>query len=318
MSHNIEKADLGIDASVFVTREAPWHNLGKIFMQNPTVAQALEAMNGNYGLEKVPAEYKGNVVPGHFWVVRTDLDKVLGEVGSKYQIISNARGFDILESIGGDVRIETGAVLGIGERAFISCKLPSTTKVADDIIDHYFVVLLSHDGTTSVVAMMTPIRPVCQNTVNLGLQRAARRVAIRHTTNYESKLNEQARLLGITKEYFTSLQSICDELLAKKRTEKQFSNLVDKLFDKPDNDASERAKANFEKARELCFAALNVPDLANIKNTGWGQYNAIVDYADHARISRGDDAKAAANRFLRTFMDTDLKDEAAKLILAAK
>lgn len=318
MSHNIEKAERGIDASVFVTRVAPWHGLGKIFQDNPSVAEALKAMNGDYVIEKVPCEYKGEIVPGHFWTVRTDTDQVLGEVGDKYHIISNAEGFEILEAIGGKVKIETGAVLGVGEKAFISCKLPSTTRIAGDLIEHYFVVLLSHDGTTSVILMVTPIRPVCQNTVNLGLSRAARRKNIIHTVNYEQRLEEAAKALGIVKNYYTAFEDVANELLAKKRTEKQFSNLIDKLFDKPEDDASKRAKSNFEKARELCFAALNVPDLENIRNTGWGHYNAIADYADHARKSAGDEAKAAANRFLRTFMDTDLKDEAAKIILATK
>ena len=319
MSHNIEKADRGIDASVFVVRLAPWHGLGKIYDKPPTVVQALKGMNGDYELKKVPCEYKSSVVPGHYWVVRTDTDQVIGEVGDKYHIISNKDGFDILEIIGGKVLIQTGAVLGVGEKAFISCKLPTTTKIADDNIEHYFVILLSHDGTTSVLLMITPIRPVCQNTVNLGIARAIRRYSIRHTVNYEQRLEEAAKALGIVKGYYTAFEDIAKELLAKKRTDRQFTALVDKLFDKPKDDASERAKFNFEKARELCMAALNVPDLANIKDTGWGHYNAIVDYADHARGTRiKDEDRNRENRFLRTFMDTDLKDEAARLILAGK
>ena len=319
MSHNIEKADRGIDASVFVVRVAPWHGLGKIFKKNPTVVQALKAMNGEYDMVKEPAERKGIVVPGHYWVVRTDTDQVLGEVGDKYHIISNADGFDILEAIGGKVLIETGAILGIGEKAFISCKLPTTTKIGDDLIEHYFVILLSHDGTTSVLLMITPIRPVCQNTVNLGIAKAVRKYSIRHTVNYEQKLEEAAKVLGIVKGYYTKFEDIANELLAKKRTERQFTALVDKLFKKPEDTASERAKFNFEKARELCIAALNVPDLADIRDTGWGHYNAIVDYADHARGTRiKDEQLNRENKFLRTFMDTDLKDEAARLILAAK
>jgi hypothetical protein len=45
----------------------------------------------------------------------------------------------------------------------------------------------------------------------------------------------------------------------------------------------------------------------------------LADYADHAWQSRGEDGTVKAeNRYLRTFVETDLKDEAAKILLAVR
>ena len=310
-------------SSVFTTRTPPWHGLGTIFAENPTVAQALEAMNASGWLAiKVPAEYNGVVVPGAFWNVRSDTNTVLGSrtLGKKYHVIQYETGMSILEEIAGEIILETGGLLGNnGERAFICCKLPTTTKIAGDIIEHYFVILMSHDGSSSLVLMITPIRVVCQNTANLALAKAKRTYNIIHTLNYDKRVKEAAKVLGIVQNYYTTFPAIVNQLVALKRTERQFSNLVDKVFHKPDEDANKQAWTAFEKARELCFTALHLPNLANIKDRAWGHYNAIVDVADHARQSRGDDeAVKAANRFMRTFTETTLKDEAAKILLAVR
>jgi len=288
------------------------------FAKGLTVPQALDVIGGNYTVVKEPCKRKGIVVPGAFWPVRTDTDEILGNstVGAKYHIINPQPGFDILTEIGGNIEMVTGSVFGNGERMCIVCKLPSTTKVSGDLINHYFVLLNSFDGSSSLILIMTPLRPACWNVINFMIKKAVRRVNVRHTRNYEQKLAEQARLLGITKNYFTSLDDIVRQMLSIKRTEKQFDNLVATLLGKPGDDASERKQTVYENQRDLMYEAYHANNLANVRGTGYGDYNAIADFADHMRHSRGqDEARRAANEFMRTFLNTSLKDRAFDLIM---
>lgn len=326
MSHNIEKADAGAGASVFTIRKSneeeygkprPWHDLGTIFDSNPSVSEALDAMNSNYEVIKTPVEYKGQVVDKQFFTVRSDTDQVLGIVGDRYQVIQTIDGFKILDVIGGDVYLEAGGVLGCGEKVFLCCKLPETTKVAGDTYDHYFVLINSHDGSSSLILVITPIRTVCQNTCNLALEKAMRRFNLRHTANYENRLQEAARALGIVKNYYTKFKDVVEELVKMKYTDDQFFKLMDQLNPEPADDASQRMKSFHEKTRQGMIDCYYAEDLENIRETKLGAYQAVVAYSDHSRGNRGkDDARRAANRFIRTFDDVDLKDKAYALLTA--
>ena len=67
---------------------------------------------------------------------------------------------------------ETAGALGNGERVFITAKFVLTISVGngDDVTESTFSVTTSHDGSGSITAAFTPIRIVCQNTLNASLR----------------------------------------------------------------------------------------------------------------------------------------------------
>jgi phage/plasmid-like protein (TIGR03299 family) len=313
MGHNIEHSSNGSD-SFFSVRQPAWHGLRQIIDAHPTIEEALVYMNGNYNVIKVPVEHSGVEVEGFYKTVRSDTDKCLGVVGERYTVISNKDAFEIIDMMGGEgVKRETGGVLGKGERVFMTAIMPETCKIAGDVIGQYFVLTNSFDGSSSLRMMMTPVRVVCQNTLNMAINGATRTYLLKHTENYERRLQEAAKSLGIIKDYYTRFKDIGEALVAQKFNEKNFFDLMDTLMPVPD-DASKRALTIYEREREKITSAYYVPDLNNIRETKWGAYNAIADYSDHARESRGDNADA--NKFIRTFEATDLKDRAFVLLTA--
>ena len=57
--------------------------------------------------------------------------------------------------------------------------------------DHALSVFMnSHDGTGAIKAAMTPIRVVCQNTLNLALSNAKRSWSANHVGNINGKLDD--------------------------------------------------------------------------------------------------------------------------------
>lgn len=322
MGHNLEnKGARKEDASFFhVTsdRKPAWHELGKNISEYPSMTDALKFMCADYEVLKVPAQYKGNDVPGRFWTVRADNDAVLGLVGDRYTICQNRKGFDLLDTITGmsDALRESGGVFGLGESVFMCCKLRTTCKVADDLIDCYFVFLNSHDGSGKIRVIVTPIRPVCQNTVNLGIASARRIYCFKHTANFEERVKEAANAVGVIKNYYTKFTDVAASLLAKKSNEAQFFALMDQLMPAPGDDASKRSGTIYERERNKMIKCYYADDLENIRETAWGEYNAIADYSDHYRESRGENS--AANTFIRTFESTDIKDRAGELLIARR
>ena len=59
----------------------------------------------------------------------------------------------------------------------------------------------SHDGSSGIKVAMTPIRVVCQNTLNLALDSAKRIWTTKHTENVMFRVHEVEETLGLAEKY---------------------------------------------------------------------------------------------------------------------
>ena len=66
-----------------------------------------------------------------------------------------------------------------------------------DPIDNYLVFTNSHDGTSSLTIMFTPIRVFCTNCLNAGLDSSSSYIRIRHTESAKDRLEKGAEILRI-------------------------------------------------------------------------------------------------------------------------
>ena len=192
MAHNINFNERTGRYSFFSVQQKAWHGLGQIVEQYPTSAEAIKHAGLDYEVVKSPLFTKGSdiietvggievgsselEVPNCFANIRTDNNTVLGVVGKDYHIVQNREAFSFFDAIvgGGEgILYETAGALGKGERIFITAKLPDYIRVGngDDVTEKYIFLTTSHDGSGSITAAFTPIRIVCQNTLNASLRR---------------------------------------------------------------------------------------------------------------------------------------------------
>jgi phage/plasmid-like protein (TIGR03299 family) len=325
MGANVEKTDAAMFYVAANGTEVPWHGLGVKVTQCQTSAEAIKLAGLDYEVAKGPI-YTPDMkeIAGYSRTYRTDFpEATFGVVGTRYTLVQNSEGFEICDGIlGGGALFDTAGALHDGRVAFINARLPESLKIAGDEVLPYFLFKNSHDGHGSIILCMTPIRVVCNNTLNMALGNEKTRKQdnrfrrIKHTRNYDERIQEAAKAMGFTMEYYTQFRKQAEELLKVKVSEKRFFAMMDELFGNPAKIESKRGATVSEQARTGAFAALNAPDLANINDTGWGVYNAIADYSDHKRTLRGENK--TENAFLRTFEDTTIKDRALELILATK
>ena len=118
----------------------------------------------------------------------------LGIVGKGYGIVQNTKAFDFMDFIkevsGNEPNIETFGALGNGERMFITATLGKDCFLnPNDAIKNYVVFTNSHDGTGGVMAFFTPIRIICQNTLNMAIRGCANKVVFKHTSKVEERLD---------------------------------------------------------------------------------------------------------------------------------
>ena len=254
-------------------RERAWHGLGQVVNEPMFVKDALKLCHAdfNVGLQKVVAlseELQHAMDNGEFInaamlrdllvdntmaTMRLDTNKSLGIVSDKYGIVQNEDAFKFVDMFcSGKFAdrentpvIETCGVLGKGERIFVTAKFPKSIVLdakRDDLVDMYVVFTTTHDGTGSVRCVCTPIRVVCNNTLNWAMKENIGRIAFRHSSKVMSRLdllNEENaefayKALNVAETYANSLKESFDHLRNIKLAERDLDNIIAQVVLAPD------------------------------------------------------------------------------------
>lgn len=278
MAHEVE--------SLMYTREVPWHGLGVRVEESPNSEDAIKIAGLDWIVEPKPIFDVNQIqIPGFVANTRSTDGSVLGIVSDKYKIVQNSEAFKFTDSlIGGDVRYETAGSLRSGKSIFLLAHLPHTSILGDEVAP-YLCFTSTHDGTGAIKVCMTPIRVVCNNTLNLALNKARRTWTCRHMGNLEDKLAEATHTLGLANKYMQKLSVEADRLANTSITNDQIKEILDELFPIKEED-SDRIKANTTKARNEFMVAYYMPDIAKFQGTAWGLVNAASDFMGHVTPQR--------------------------------
>lgn len=287
MAHNLNKnKKTGKYAFVSSNNQKPWHGLGTVLTDKAlTAEQCIREAQLDYEVKLTPAIMrvgsKNVPVPEKFVTYRTDTNTPLGIVGDRYTIVQNHEAFTFFDNLveKDEAIYETAGALGDGERIFITAKMPDTIRVGkDDLTEVYVALKLSHDGTSGIKAMITPIRIVCQNTLNMALRQAINTVNIRHTRNVHASLQEAHRLLDITHKYVAEAETILNQFSKKKVSDAVFKELVEVLFP----GSKEEPSSNILNTREALAAAYHGGvGQENIVGTAYGALQGVSHFFSH-------------------------------------
>lgn len=297
--------------TMFSVRETPWHGLGTIVQEAPTSADALTLAGLDWRVRQEPVVYKEQE-SGYYMNIRSTDDKVLGVVGGRYKPVQNIDAFDFVDGLVGEgVTYETAGSLSSGKRIWLLAKMP-TTKILDDEVEPYMCLTNSHDGFGSLKVCMTPVRVVCQNTLNLALRGAKRNWNGRHTNSIENKMSAARETLGLAKDYMSSLADTAQELYKIKIAPRDFTAMQDKLFPIT-AEMSKRKEEAQVLLREQLQHAWQMDDLGSIKGTAWGFMNAVADMTTHKPpIRRTENYKE--NTFMYVIDAPTILDQAFKMV----
>lgn len=320
MAHNINYNNKTQKHSFFSVQEKAWHGLGQIVKDYPTSKEALKFAGLDYEVEKRKLFTFDNEnqngdpdtaiiipeveVPNYFATVRTDIEQVLGVVGKDYQIVQNVDAFNFFDAIvGGDgIQYETAGALGKGERIFITAKLPGYIKVgAQDLTEKYLFLTTSHDGFGSITAAFTPIRIVCNNTLNAALKNCTGTIKIRHTANAKDRLAEAHRVMNISNKMADELEGIFNQWTKVRITDQEVQRLIqlamvpnkEVLQNIKDGNLDELSTAFSNVCNSVYEYAMTSPSQQEetTKGTLFGAFNAVTGYFQNVRNYKDDESK---------------------------
>jgi phage/plasmid-like protein (TIGR03299 family) len=305
-AHHKEIAEGSASLAVNLRNNPAWHSFAnKVFTQDEavTTAQMLEGAklsNWNVQLESVSDLLADNytTVSDNFLVVRDNpytagQKDVLSVVGSRYKTVQNEELFSFADNIhdgNPDVNWESAGSLKNGRVVFGSLEIPRTMVLdpqgANDQTKLYLIVWTSHDGSVAVQSAITPVRVMCQNTLNLAMKKAKQSFKIRHTQTVDGKIAAAREALGLTFNYFDEFEKEAQELFKISVTDKKFSEIINKMYPKPEEDKKGSLKKWENKVVLLDELYHNSPTNANIKGTAWGVVNALTERLDYYRTAR--------------------------------
>ena len=212
---------------MFSVRETPWHGLGAILERaavddrrsDPSLLDRLAGrqvradrgrpglrppspsmIGGSRGARRSPATTRPSAkTPG----------TVLGIVGERYRIVQNEEAFQFVDQLlGSQLHFETAGSLHGGRRVWVLATLPDYVQVGGDAVRPYVLLMNSHDGSTAVIAATTPVRVVCQNTLNWGLLSGAAAVLDPpHRTDQPPRMHEARRILELSIDYYEQFRA---------------------------------------------------------------------------------------------------------------
>jgi phage/plasmid-like protein (TIGR03299 family) len=317
-----------------------WHSLGQQVDGAMHVDEALKLSHADYDVKLQPVmvltpdvqerilhggidedTLLSLIIPKTMATVRTDINQSLGVVSDSYGVVQNSDAFKFVDMlVSGKFAdrdntpvIETAGVLGRGERVFVTAKFPKQIVLdarRDDLVDMYACFTTSHDGTGCVKCMITPIRVVCNNTLNLAMHNNIGRINFRHSSNVMNRLDlmqqENAdftyKTLNLYDVYASGLKEQFDHLRNIRISEKELDNILAdvllspeaaKVFHETGNIEADEIKARgrnvFLRAR-LCMEQGGGQDIQERGTALWA-LNGLTTYFQNAASFSNEETK---------------------------
>ena len=304
--------------TMFYTRQKPWHGLGTMVQEAPASREALELAGLNWKvIQKALLTADGHLVPGFKANLRDSDNQVLGVVTDRYRVVQNEDAFAFTDALLGEgVTYETAGSLQNGRRTWILAKLPQNYIISGDEITPYLVFMNSHDGSGAIKAAMTPIRVVCQNTLNLALAKAKRTWSADHVGDIQGKLEDARDTLLYAGRYMEELGKAIDGLNKIRLSDRKVYEYIDALFPLLDNATATQKKNLLRLKEDVKVRYFEAPDLKGVGKNGYRFVNAVSDFATHSEPLRKR-ANYKESLFARTVEGNALIDRAYELVKAA-
>lgn len=296
-----------------------WHRLGTVFVEKRNPREAAKEGNLLWTVDQKPLEVQmpdGDyvTVPGHYANVRSDTNRVLGIVKSRFVNLQPSTFIDVICSLAedeNDLEVQTMGTYGGGEVMFASILLDSfgvgINKEDENKIYANFVN--AYNGRYKYHAFPSGIRMVCANTVRFAVQAAGRAlsgrkqradadgVAFKHTKNLEVKV-EEARdaILGFKnrgKEYAEQAAALANVGMDSKKLVEYFAQVYSAHFGRFVVNATTKEEERLQTRQNNILGdwLINYNEdpnqqIAGIQGTLWAAMNSITQWADHQKTVR--------------------------------
>lgn len=324
MSHELSFDGQG-KAELILVNMGAWHHFGTIVQGAANAADAMaiacpwEALKLSLFAhapcgspqKHLQAKWSGKFFrTPSFAVFRSDTGAHIGTVGSGYEVIQPIHQFDYVDTLlkGSGYHYESAGALRGGSVVFVCARVGEIDVLGSgDITRTYLAFVNSFDGSLAAQVYLTGTRIVCMNTLQMSLGDAKNTLRFKHTRNVHAKLSSAQTLVASVTQTEATLKAKLETLAQRKINKKAtLASVLDALFP---GDKAKREVANL-------WGANDNDAFPEWKGTAYALYNAVTNYVDHQRTTKGDDKATARAESAILGSGAALKDKALGTILA--
>lgn len=290
MSHEIE--------TMAYAGETPWHGLGVSVADDLTPMQMMQKAGVDWRVESVPttAFFGSDIIPtGSNALIRESDHKVLAPfIGADWEPVQNSEAFNFFNEYcaAGDMEMHTAGSLKDGQIVWVLAKIKeSFDALPGDQVDNFFLFTNPHQYGKSLNVRMTPIRVVCNNTLQMSLSsKSVNEVSLNHRRKFDAELVKQQ--LGIAHEKFDQYKEFAQFLANKKAKSADVLQFMNRSF--PHSNTGGKEVKDYSDLSPTAKRAFDVietqPGAEFAMGTWWNALNAVTFVADH-ELGRSDDAR---------------------------
>ena len=265
---------------VAYTNEQPWRGLGVKVNKNDSPAKMMKAAGIDWETMKTPLyRQDGTEIKGRF-ELRTSTGTTLDIVGNDYKPTQNG---DVMEFFNdfvrkGDATMETMGSLQGGKIVWAMAALnEGFTLPGNDTVRGYVFIGSPHMRGRSLIARVTHLRDVCNNTIQVALRLGRHGIGdvfrMNHRNEFTPIQRDKAKeVLGLAREQVHDFEKVAKKLRATKVSDDRAEELFTKLFAKSEDSESRRVA-------QLVDIYHNAPGA--LPGNAWGVLNAVTYYTDH-------------------------------------
>jgi phage/plasmid-like protein (TIGR03299 family) len=301
MAHNI------YNRKFISLRQPAWHGLGLVIQDEIDAVTAGEKLGLPIVYTEPVRTASGLEIPDFKCIVGKEKDKApvpFSVVSKDYTEITHADFLIAWDKATGKAPIETIGLLGKGENLFVTTKMPKF-DIKGDEMDSYLLAANILSGKEANFGRVTPVRVVCQNTLNLSASQFSDQYRLLHVGDaikqietwlrrvYQTAIEKQNALreaYAILADFTPSVNQVVDTLEATYPTSEKPN--VDERTDEGLNILAAWQKSNVRQiehqqaVNELFEGKAVGSDLRSARGTGWGLWNAVVEYEDYGKSRR--------------------------------
>tara|TARA_R110002020_G_scaffold175905_2_gene367895 strand:- start:675 stop:1781 length:1107 start_codon:yes stop_codon:yes gene_type:complete len=233
----------------------------------------------------------------------TGAREFLGRVTGRYETFSNeelaALANSIMEFDSGTYWDTAGAIEN-NQKVFMSLKLGDEIIIdpngANDRILQHVLLTTGHTGNMAVWTKNVGTRVVCANTYAMAMGEESPTYTFRHLRGQVDQKHDIASALGITRNYFKTLEEVANTLYETPMETKEFVKYAEILYPKPEvrdlgltqsgTPRKDKTYSIWETRRDDLVDIWNgngrreVNTIDNIRGTAWAGFNAFSEYID--------------------------------------
>ena len=282
MAHKVEK--------MVFAGATPWHGLGTEINQETSFWDSFELAGLNWEVDTKPLFTGDGEKVSHRAAYRVSDGRILGIVGKRWTPLQNRDAFEIFEPLvdAGEMVIHTAGSLRNGERIWALCQLNQDNSeiVAGDEVAKFVLLSNGHDGKLAVHFGFTPIRVVCANTEALARgSKASKLVRVRHSRFVKQNVQDLRNVMNFANQEFEATAEQYRYLASKGINSEdldKYIKIVLGIGEKSADEMTTRSK-NIVSSIEDLFEGGRGSDIAGVRGTYWGAYNAVTEYLNYSK-----------------------------------